>query len=496
MTSSESVVPDPSPPDQSGQFGGWTRWAVIVSGVALLVPLATAAYVGTFSRYLADDFCTLGSLRDFGFWGSQAYWYTTWSGRFAFTFVVNVVEGIGEWLVPLLPAIHIVALVLAVGWVFHLWLHRTERTLSRLTGWFIGGLVVFETLGAAPNVYQSVYWQTGVLTYVAPLVILALFAAWLFSRPSDAGASAGTLLLSSGAMAVAVGFSETVGSLIVAALAGSLVLIWLVGEGGDERACFLRLLGAGLAGAVLGMVVVAAAPGNASRQALLTPSSGFAEWLGETTRNAYIFSVKTLKDDPLRLALGLVLPFLLGAADRPKVISTSGDRSFPTRGLIFLATLPVFTFGLVMACMAPTQYAMSSYPDGRLLISASFAVAVGMALWGVAAGRWIRRVWPASAWPPAQAGLAATFLAVVLLGYSSLGVTRELLAPLPDARDFAARSDERLGKVLEASRAGVDSLPVASLTHMGGLDEISTDSSNWVNVCFAQAYGLQRVTAK
>ncbi len=150
-----------------------------------------------------------------------------------------------------------------------------------------------------------------------------------------------------------------------------------------------------------------------------------------------------------------------------------------------------------MACMAPTQYAMASYPDGRLLISAQFAVATGMAVWGAAAGRWLVRIWPpaAGSWPRPSLGVAC-FLALFTLGFDSLGTTRELLAPLPDARDFATRSDERLTRVLEARQAGIDSLPVASLTHMGGLDEISTDSANWVNVCFAQAYGLRRVTAK
>ncbi len=50
--------------------------------------------------------------------------------------------------------------------------------------------------------------------------------------------------------------------------------------------------------------------------------------------------------------------------------------------------------------------------------------------------------------------------------------------------------------MIEARQDGVTSLPVASLTHMGGLDEISRDPTHWVNVCFAQAYGLKRVEAK
>jgi hypothetical protein len=71
-----------------------------------------------------------------------------------------------------------------------------------------------------------------------------------------------------------------------------------------------------------------------------------------------------------------------------------------------------------------------------------------------------------------------------------------LAAQLPDARDFAARSDERMQKVAQARAQGESEVAVASLSHMGGLDEISPDSSYWVNVCFAQAFGLHKVTAK
>ncbi len=118
---------------------------------------------------------------------------------------------------------------------------------------------------------------------------------------------------------------------------------------------------------------------------------------------------------------------------------SSGEASSLVRGLLFLFLLPLFTFGLVMACMAPTQYAMASYPDGRILISAQFAVAAGMAVWGAAAGRWLVHHWPAAEARVPQISLGTLgVLAVILLAFTSLQTTRALLAPLPDARDFAA----------------------------------------------------------
>jgi len=473
----------------------WRRYAAVVGGVILIIPIA---YVGTFTRYLADDFCTLGSLRELGFWGSQVYWYVNWSGRFAFMFTVNVIEAIGAWLVPVLPSLHLAGLIVGTGWAFERWLAPRAAARVRWTGWLIGGLVVYETIGGAPNIYQSLYWQTGGLTYVLPLVLAVFYAAWILSRVGeDKNTGPGSWLVAGLWMAVAVGFSETVGSLIVSALAGSFLLLWILGRGGHRRTRLLRLLCAGFIGGVVGMVIMAAAPGNASRQALLTPSSSVIVWLTETARNAYIFSVKTLRADPLRLALGLGLPLLLTATGGRDARLPSGQASSFVRGLLFLFLLPLFTFGLVMACMAPTQYAMASYPDGRILISAQFAVAVGMAVWGAAAGRWLVHHWSVAEARVPQISLGTLgVLVVILLAFTSLQTTRALLAPLPDARDFAARSDERLAKVIEARQDGVMSLPVASLNHMGGLDEISRDPTHWVNVCFSQAYGLKRVEAK
>ena len=60
----------------------------IVRGTLLFllgVPLLVLMYLGSFSRFLADDYCTNATLVGRGFLGSQAYWYLSWSGRYSFT---------------------------------------------------------------------------------------------------------------------------------------------------------------------------------------------------------------------------------------------------------------------------------------------------------------------------------------------------------------------------------------------------------------------------
>src|SRR5262249_45991334 len=101
------------PPDGTARppFGRGLK--VAVAG-ALALPLLVFASIGGYSRYTADDFCWAGILRSEGFWNAQALWYTGYSPRYAFTFVVNLTELIGPPIVPLLPAAAIVGLVAAL----------------------------------------------------------------------------------------------------------------------------------------------------------------------------------------------------------------------------------------------------------------------------------------------------------------------------------------------------------------------------------------------
>jgi hypothetical protein len=336
-----------------------------------------------------------------------------------------------------------------------------------------------------------------VLTYVTPLVVASFYAFWVLSRRERQTPGWGSLAVSGLIMLVAVGYSETVGSLLVSALAGSLVLVLAMAGSGRAKANSMHLLAAGLVGGILGLTLVAMAPGNAARQGLLTPTTDPAVWITETVRNAYIFSVKTLRSDSRLILLASAIPFSWVVLGGQEITPAVSDRKQAGRPVLLIFALPVFVFGLVMACMAPTQYAMSSYPDGRILISAQFSVALAMVVWGVACGLFVRRRWPLSTRPWFQLGGAAVWLvALLLLGASSLQSVKRISAPLADARDFASRWDERAAKVAEARQAGDMNLEVASLTHMGGLDEIALDPKNWVNQCFAQAYRLHQVTAK
>src|SRR3982751_6004438 len=99
------------------------RVAAIIVLVASGLALAVLSVRGIYVRYKADDFWTASIVARLGFWKSQTWWYERWSGRFAYTFLIGVVEAIGPRIVPAL-----VAATLAC------WLSATYVLLRRLGG--------------------------------------------------------------------------------------------------------------------------------------------------------------------------------------------------------------------------------------------------------------------------------------------------------------------------------------------------------------------------
>src|ERR1041385_3999685 len=143
---------------------------------ALPAALVALAYVGLYARYMADDYCTADSLHKLGFLAFQRRWYTEWTGRFSFSLLLAAAEWVGPAVVPFLAASAIACWV--AGAVLSVYRVAILLALPRplLTSLVLGELVVFATLNGAHNIAQSLYWQSGMLTYMPPLILFTLYA--------------------------------------------------------------------------------------------------------------------------------------------------------------------------------------------------------------------------------------------------------------------------------------------------------------------------------
>ncbi len=474
-------------------------WAGIVLGALMMIPLGVHAYLGGFARYIADDFCTLGTLRRLGFFGSQVNWYENWSGRFSFTLIVNLTQLAGPKLTPILPALALVLWLLAVTCLILRWQRWLRTTASIILAFALSGLVIFATLEGSPNVYQSLYWQTGMLTYTLPLILLTAYLGWfLFFADAHPDKVRHFWAIPASGVAAFVfgGFSETYVSVQTALLLALFILSTIMLKG-KKRRQVNAFLGAGIVGSILAMLVIVIAPGNLIRRGLMPPSPDPLELIKKSLFDVYIFSVISFRRQPYIVTLSVILPALVGFLTYQGGILNKplrlGDWA---RWLCPLVVIPVLTAGLILASIMPSEYAISSYPDGRVLIMPAYFLFLGMTLWGLSLGSRLRsliaikREWILSI---ASLVFGLSVCALLVFGFVS---ARTLTDQAPIARQYAQAWDKRDRTLKDIAEDQDEPIAVPSLRHMGFLAEIGYDPDEWINRCVAQAYGVHAVVAK
>jgi hypothetical protein len=386
------------------------------------------------------------------------------------------------------------------GWLaaLALFFHRLGRSvtvhMAPLAALAVAAGIVLAVLDGTPNVYQSLYWQTGMLTYVFPLILLVGLGAWLLwrARRDTPVASTGSCLAVGLFTLVAGGFSETVGVLQLAVL--GLALIAVLAAGGTRRKALFAWVASALVGACRAVLLMYFAPGTQIRRALVSDPVSMPELAGRLIQDGRIFLSRTVRKIPAGLALAVVLPMATAMHWRkPDPSAGSAPRPETRSLLIALLILPFLVAGLMLVTMAPYEFTVSDYPDARVLVTSLFVLVAGLSAWGFLLGAVLGRITGRVA---ASAAVVAGLAILVLLLTSIPLATGRALSRLPDVQQFAVDWGSRDQALESAAARGVESTRAASLPHMGGLAEIGYDPEEWVNRCVAQAYGLKEVVAK
>ncbi len=469
-------------------------------GLAFGMALLAYAYLGTFSRYYADDYCLTSSFLTSGFWKSQIELYASWSPRFAGTFLLNLSEFFGRSAIRAWTALTILLWAAALTWVFAE-VMRTFRLASRYTvglGLVLAEALVFFTVQEAPQQYQSVFWRVGIITYTLPLVFLTALIGLIFNRVRKTapervtgwGAAVCALLAF-----FAGGFSETYVALQGGLLALALIGVWLGVKPPLHRNARL-LVGAALAGSLLALLVVFVAPGNAVRLGTMPARPTLLALLRMSMTSAFVFIHSSLKEFAFQNLLTLLLPLLLTYGLYAREDNLPKIR--PSTLTLSLILVPIIGFLLVLAVCAPSAYAESAYPEARVLIEARFMMVAAMivegALLGISLGqlhRWAGEPVPAFL----QAFIGVLFLCASLY---PLYDARKTVLEIPIYREWAAAWDAHDAAFRASVQKGVLDInlfdPQArSFDDFSGLLEISSDAKNWVNQCAAGYYGAHHL---
>ncbi len=471
-----------------------------LSGALLLTALTVILLGGRYTRFHADDFCLAGEVAQRGLLAAQGYWYTAWSGRYAATLIASLLTLMGPGFAPILPLPAIGLMLGGLAWTFRQTGQQLGWPRPTLPAVLLALAAVFAVLASIPNRYQSLYWLTGLTTYTLPLALLSLGAGWILHQARQNQRPSPWLLAANGLLAFAVGgFSETYtaaqAALFTLAFAGVLLSRRSKSQG------LLPVLAAWLAGSLAALTVIALAPGNAARQALLPETPGLLRIATFSLRNAAHIAGKFVLWTPLAAGSALLVPLALGWS-LPGRTPETGQARMTLRALWSwpcvkaLAVAPPVGFALLAAACAPTVYAMNAYPDDRAIVVPQFFLALTVLVWGFLLGRALRRAVSLPGRTRSALLLAAALLALVVTGASTAQTVRAVTSQAPEATTYAARWDAR-DALLRADRAqGVTDLEVVSLESRFALADLSADPNDWVNRCVAKYYDFQSVTGR
>jgi hypothetical protein len=493
------ISPRSIPPHHATRRSDPLTLLLIAAAIVLFVPLLAHALLGSYTRYIADDWCTSATVLSDGLIQAQYTWYVNWSGRYSFTFAVSLAELIGIKLVPLLPALTLGIWIIAAAWTVYQFRDWGFQSHASLVSLLIANLLLFSILDSIPNVHQSLYWQTGMLTYIAPLILFTwMIGIFMYNlrRETNQRLTGSALLL--GILAfLAGGFSEMYVAMQTTAFFTAIVVTHILRQE-DRKRAQTPLLIAGFVGSIISMAVVFFAPGNEIRQALTPESPGLLKIISLSLFYGLKFIGKSVLLSPIPTVLSLFIPALVTFAFHPgeRRLGERKLRENRIRSYLLLLFSPIVGYLLIAFSMAPSVYGVSAFPEDRALTIPQFVLTITIIFWGALCGAALKRYGVEIEKIRRWIAVIVCSVVVVLLVLGPLLSARENFVRAPTLRAYAERWDNRDHEIRDAIEGGTKHLVVSALGFTGGLADIKGDPDYWVNRCFASYYGLESIIAK
>jgi hypothetical protein len=238
------------------------RYIVFLCAFAVLLAVVSYAYLGVFSRYLGDDYCEAMLFKDDSPFGGVVKRYTEGNWPRATMRYSNLLfVGFSELLEKNNMPITIVSMISL--WVAGLTYAVREARKSIKVNWgfqvdsFLALLLAFFSFLLAPNLFQTVYWRSAMMTHFAPLVFGAFLFGFFVNQLRHAESQAISPVIYAGIFFTAfiiAGFSEPPTTTMLTALPLCMIAVW-VWKKPPVRNKQLALFAVVFLGVVLGLAV-------------------------------------------------------------------------------------------------------------------------------------------------------------------------------------------------------------------------------------------------
>lgn len=250
----------------------------------------------------------------------------------------------------------------------------------------------------------------------------------------------------------------------------------------------LSLLLAALGGALLGLVIVVAAPGNHVRRTARPPPPDLVRLAYMSVTQTYLFLTGTLTRSLFDYLAATAMAAFVGASLSPL------DERAPAvwRGVLrTLVCLPLLAWALIATPHAAAAYGLSGPPRERSLLVPQYVLSCTALVWGCAAGIAARRIdleaalgQEARLWRGLV--VAGTFVALLV---SSLHAAWQTLVKEVQLATYAEAWDARDRLIRDAKGKGLQRVSVLPLQNPYRCEEVESDPKWWTNECVSAYYG-------
>ena len=475
---------------------GWVSWLFFIGALSACVPLAVYAYLGTFSRYLADDYCAStylytsqniveATLRAYSLWGNSY-------SRLMFSQLIELggVNGI-----RVMAGVELVIWVSLLAWMF-VELGKVLRVHIPKVGFvWLACMTIALSLYQTSALYQILFWRTGVIPYSLPLlwfIGIAVFFIRYVEKPYEKSRAVWFGILFVVLIFFAGGLSETTSGMLVGIMFVAVALAWWA-KRLHQRRDVLMFLVAGLITAIIAISITAASPGTSNRLGRIMrqePIYNPIELGGQVILYTSQFLLETAKSYPTLIVVALAVSFgvvflALGTSQK--------DGAFiqPSYLRMALIVIPVATFIVIGFSYAPSAF-VRTFPAARARYASHFVFMLGLMIEGGVLGMLAAQARSVANLKWATAAVALLLIAVIV---HPIRATPNVYALHYGYQTFAQQWDERDALIRQAIANGETDLVVVQLDAPGGIGEYKNNPKDWINRCVARFYGLNSIVA-
>lgn len=463
-----------------------------VTLLAILALLVFAIF-GLSMRWMSDDYCYAAAAAEGGITGAIGVYYEQWFGRLTQAGGVALATMLGTWFAAVFPALLILIWALSLYWLIYELASWFGLARPRQIAWILAPVLLLCILAGIPQIFQSLYWLSGVFPYTVPLVMLTLMLAWIVRnlRPQASALAEGLTVETGGSirqlplvviagtsvMALIAALASESYAVIQAGLIGWSWLALLLNRR-IRRPLILPIISWSVVTGIAFFILLSS-PGNTYRSGFFSPTTDPLTLLSRSLESTAALIIASL--------IYFAPVTLVGAIAATHLAARHTERPRITRSAPFILLILAVGFTLLLALNVPAIYATSLPPPARVYSISQFVLVGVFAALGFVIGLRARRTSP-----------VLNILTIAILVILPLMASVRLLGYADPVMRFARDWDAQSATIQAQIDSGVRDViapPLSiDLAATSGLDTLTASPGWWLNDCAARYYGVESFT--